>query len=375
VGPSWPRGTLIRVAETTYRLLVLYGPSEDAAGAVCVLGEEALQIGRTIADGAHGFALNQSEVSREHALLEPEPGGGFALRDAGSHNGTYVNRQRVTAPRVLAPCDVVRIGSCLLLFQALEREACRRLQTAERWPVSGLLGSGPSILAVREAVELAACTREPALIRGESGVGKERVAAAIHAQSARSGAFVAVHCAALPHALHESELRDADHGTLLLDEIGDMPLELQAKLLHALAAADIDAKLIATTQVPLETAVEDGRFRGDLYARLRGTTIAVPPLRERREDILELSRHFLARAELGGALDADAAEALLVHDWPANVRELEQTVRQAGRAGTGSGIRFSDLPPSLRIPSIHPRSVLPTTLPQAVPIARPRKLY
>jgi len=386
-----------------YRLLLLYGPSGVTDG-VCVLSDEALRLGRSVAEGARGLALNHAEVSREHALLEPEPGGGFAVQDLGSHNGTFVNRERVTR-RVLAHGDVVRIGSCLLLFQALDSEACRRLLTTARWPAYGLLGSGAGILAVREGVELAARTPEPVLITGESGVGKERVAAAIHAQSGRRGAFVAVNCAALPSALAESELfghvrgaftgaanpnpglfREADQGTLLLDEIGDMPLDLQAKLLRALAVGEVravgasktnhvDVKLVAATHVPLEAAVEAGRFRGDLYSRLLGTTIVVPPLRERREDILELARHFLERAELGSTLDPDAAEALLVHDWPFNVRELEQTAAQAGRAGSGNGVRFSDLPPRLRIPATTTpsRAPLPTTLPQPVPGATPSK--
>jgi transcriptional regulator with GAF, ATPase, and Fis domain len=239
------------------------------------------------------------------------------------------------------------------------------------------------------------------------------VAAAIHARSGRTGAFVAVNCAALPHALAESELfghargaftgagqanvglfREAEGGTLLLDEIGDMHLELQAKLLRALAVGEIrpvgtsrayhvDVKLVAATHVPLEKAVEEGRFRGDLYSRLLGVTIPVPPLRERREDILELTRHFLERADRGGAIDPDSAEALLVHEWPFNVRELEQTVAQAGRAGGAPGIRFTDLPPRLRIPSAVPNQVslsaapnqvpLPPTLPQLAPGTSPSK--
>jgi DNA-binding NtrC family response regulator len=388
---------------TAYRLLLLYGPSE-VADAVCVLSDEPLRLGRSISPGAPGLALNHAEVSREHALLEPVPGGGFVVSDLGSHNGTFVNRERISR-RALTHGDVVRIGSCLLLFQALDSDACRRLLTSARWPAHGLLGSGPGILAVREAVEHAARTPEPVLITGESGVGKERVAAAIHARSGRSGAFVAVNCAALPAALAESELfghvrgaftgaanpsaglfREADQGTLLLDEIGDMPLDLQAKLLRALAIGEVravgaskphhvDVKLIAATNVALEAAVDAGRFRGDVYSRLLGTTIAVPMLRERREDILELARHFLERAQIGRELDPDAAEALLVHDWPFNVRELEQTVSQAGRSGTGSGIRFTDLPPRLRIPATTPpsRPPLPTTLSQPVPGLTPSK--
>lgn len=305
---------------------------------------------------------------------------------------------------MLMPGDVVRVGSCLLLFQALSGEPARRLLTPTRWPATGLLGSGPGILGVREAVSRAARMPEPVLLVGESGTGKERVAAAIHAQSGRTGAFVAVNCAALPHAVVESALfdhlrgaftgtagtnmvlsRKADGGTLLLDEVGDLPLELQAALLRVLAAGDtrptagsnpgqVDVKLVAATHVALQPAVDDGRFRGDLHSRLLGLTITVPPLRERREDILQLTRHFLERAERDGAIDPDAAEALLCHDWPLNVRELEHTVSQAARSGGAPGIRFSDLPPRLRIPTAAPgRAVLPPTRPQLAPGISPSK--
>jgi transcriptional regulator with GAF, ATPase, and Fis domain len=212
---------------------------------------------------------------------------------------------------------------------------------------------------------------------GETGVGKELVAEAIHEHSGREGPFVPVNCAALPNTLAESELFGAvrgaytgadarkglfgraDRGTLFLDEIGEISGEVQAKLLRALAIGEIrpvgsdqpryvDVRVVAATNVDLEAAVARGAFRPDLYARLMAHIITVPPLRERREDILELSRHFLRGA---GKLEitADAAEALLSHHWPYNVRELEQIASALAPAVQKRGtLDIGDLPPRVR---------------------------
>jgi DNA-binding NtrC family response regulator len=222
----------------------------------------------------------------------------------------------------------------------------------QRNPNSELIGVSHCMQRVHDEIRSAASNRLPVLIQGDSGVGKELVAQAIHALS-ESGPFVPVNCAALPEGLVESELFGhargaftnagaesgglfgaAAGGTLFLDEIGEMPLSLQAKLLRALASGEvrgvgqhkprqIDLKVVAATNVDLAAAVEAGSFRGDLFARLRASIVRVSPLHERRDDILPLLRHFLRS---GLALSADAAEALLIHDWPWNVRELAQLV-------------------------------------------------
>jgi transcriptional regulator with PAS, ATPase and Fis domain len=197
------------------------------------------------------------------------------------------------------------------------------------------------------------------IITGESGSGKERVARYVHENSGRNGMFVAVNCAAIPESLAESELfgyrrgaftgadvdrpgafQQAHRGTLLLDEIADLSLPVQAKLLRALEEGavrplgasklvDVDVRVLAASPTSLERLVDEGRFRGDLYARLDGVTLRVPPLRERQEEILPLfSRAFAARAGGGPRLCPEAAEALLVYSWPFNVRELNQVAHR-----------------------------------------------
>jgi transcriptional regulator with GAF, ATPase, and Fis domain len=213
------------------------------------------------------------------------------------------------------------------------------------------------------------------LIEGETGVGKEVVAAAVHQASRRTGPLVPLNCAALPAAIADSELfghvagaytgaagasaglfASARGGTLFLDEIGELPLEIQAKLLRALASREvrpvggtepvkIDVRVIAATHRDLDAEVAAGRFRADLLARLGGWRIRVPPLRERRDDVLLLAGAFLAREGGTTQLSALAAEALVLHDWPYNVRELEQAMRAAAvRAGSTGPVRVDHLP-------------------------------
>jgi transcriptional regulator with GAF, ATPase, and Fis domain len=234
---------------------------------------------------------------------------------------------------------------------------------------------------LRERVRTVARAAVPVLILGETGVGKELVAGEVHRESGRRGPFVAVNCAALPAELVESELfghvkgaftgatgeskglfGEADGGTLFLDEIGEMPFALQAKLLRALATGEVravgaatartvDVRVVAATNVLLDAAVEEKRFRGDLHARLLGSVVPVPPLRERRADILVLVDHFLAAEGCAVEPTPDAAEALLVHRWPYNVRELEQIVRAAAPDAREAGaLGLDQLPPPLRAP-------------------------
>jgi two-component system response regulator FlrC len=194
----------------------------------------------------------------------------------------------------------------------------------------------------------------PIIVQGETGTGKEGLARTVHLQSGRSGAFIAVNCATLPVHLAESELfghrrgaftgadkastglfRAAHHGTLFLDEIQELPPVIQPKLLRVLEQREvlpvgetspvpIDTRIVVATQEPLQAAVATGKFRADLYARLDGLTVVLPPLRHRREDIAPLFLKFL-RQEAGGAipvLDAKLVESLCLYDWPLNVREL-----------------------------------------------------
>ena len=243
----------------------------------------------------------------------------------------------------------------------------------------GLIAAAPAMLRILRLVESLQHSEATVLIGGESGTGKEVLARAIHAHSPRrDGPFVVVNCAAIPAELLESELfghvrgaftgavRDrvgpfelADHGTLFLDEIGEMPPSLQAKLLRVLQDGTYErlgegvmrrthARIIAATNVDLRQAVEQGRFRKDLYYRLRVVPIELPPLRERREDIEPLARHLLARvnARSGRAvrLTPGAMRALLGYDWPGNVRELQNGLEYAVAVSTGQSLQPEDLP-------------------------------
>jgi two-component system response regulator HydG len=243
-----------------------------------------------------------------------------------------------------------------------------------------IVGSGPAMRALETAIDFVARSSAPVLVCGETGVGKELVARAVHARSTRRGAhFVAVNTSAIPSDLLESELfghvrggftgavqarrgllTEADGGTLLLDEIGDMPLGLQAKLLRVLQFGDVrpvggdrthqvDVRVIACTHRDLRALVEEGRFREDLYFRLNVLPIFVPPLRDRREDIPALAAHFLAdalrRAPLSPvrAIAASALRALTESSWPGNVRELASCIERAVVFGVDATIEADAL--------------------------------
>jgi DNA-binding NtrC family response regulator len=222
-------------------------------------------------------------------------------------------------------------------------------------------------------------SRFPALILGETGTGKEVVARAIHNGEAR-GPFVVVDCSALVGPLMESELFGyakgaftgahvqklglldaANGGTAFFDEIGELPLDTQQKLLRALQQKEFRAvgglsqrssnfRVIAATNRDLAMEVEKGRFRQDLYYRLNVMKLRIPPLRERREDIPLLVSHFLGRYGNGQQLPADTMEALQRHDWPGNVRELEHAVQQMIAMNSGQWISLGDLPTNIANP-------------------------
>ncbi|MDX2039078.1 MAG: sigma 54-interacting transcriptional regulator [Isosphaeraceae bacterium] len=246
-------------------------------------------------------------------------------------------------------------------------------------------GSGPAMKRMIDVARKVASSPSPVLIRGESGTGKELLAEAIHLAGPRAGrAFVKVHCAALSQNLLESELfghvrgaftgadRDrvgrfeqADGGTLFLDEIGDINLEVQTKLLRVLQemsfervgssqSISVDVRILAATHQDLEGLIRAGRFREDLYYRLNVIPVRTPSLRERREDIFELSIHFLREhARRAGRsvshLDDDALEALVRYDWPGNIRELENVIERAVVLAEGPALSLHDLPSEIRM--------------------------
>jgi len=264
----------------------------------------------------------------------------------------------------------------------------RELRAAlqERHRIEGIIGESGPMLEVLSLVRRVAPSEATVLIRGESGTGKELIAKAIHFGSPRArGPLVKVNCAALPEALLESELFGhekgaftgaltsrqgrfelANGGTIFLDEIGDLPLHLQAKLLRVLQEREyervgssrsvkVNVRILAASHRPLEALIKAGQLREDLYYRLNVVTILIPPLRERRTDLVLLIEHFLRRfAEKNGktirGLTPEAREILLRYDYPGNVRELENIVERAVVLTRDDVIGSGDLPLTVQEP-------------------------
>jgi two-component system, NtrC family, response regulator AtoC len=262
-----------------------------------------------------------------------------------------------------------------------------RVNTEEN--MEGIIGSSANIQDVLRMISRLKDTRTPVLISGESGTGKELAARAIHFRGSMAETpFIAVDCGSLVPTLMESELfgyekgaftgaskskaglfKAADGGTIFLDEIGELPLEMQAKLLRVLQEKEVrpvgsndkvnvDVRVIAATNRDLEAAYRAGTFRKDLYFRLNVVTIHLPALRDRRSDIPVLVHHFLDRYARGENLQVTAAamKSLLQYDWPGNIRELENCVARAVTLGDHRTIDVGDLPPAIRSESSIPSS-------------------
>jgi DNA-binding NtrC family response regulator len=261
----------------------------------------------------------------------------------------------------------------------LENRSLRR-QVREKYRLENVVGRSEAMLEVYKTAARVAPSSATVLILGESGTGKERVARAIHAASGRaSGPFVPVDCGAIAEGVLESELfghargaftgaqaarrglfEEANGGTLFLDEIGDIGPALQARLLRALQEGEIrpvgtneavavDVRVVAATNKDLEQAVKEARFREDLYYRLNVVTIRLPPLRDRREDVLLLAEHFVAK--LGrpeAAITPPARDLLVAYAWPGNVRELENVIARALALNPSGMIVPEDLPDAIR---------------------------
>lgn len=311
--------------------------------------EQEASVGR---DPSCEVALDAGQVSRRHLVIRRN-GPVSVVEDLGSRNGSYCDGQ-LFGKTSLTHQSVLRIGSAVLLWHAAEGAPANFSELAP-----GLFGG--STLAARLAqLHQVAASRLSVILRGASGCGKERVARAIHARSGRTGRFVGVNCATIPEQLADSQLfghkrgaftgaergeagylAAADGGTLFLDEVLELSAPVQAKLLRALQEREyvpvgetkpvpFDARVVVSTQSSLSEAAARGRFREDLFARLNGYEVTLPLLRERREDIVFLFRHFLAAAYRGNAprLDARAVETLSIYAWPQNVRELENLAQR-----------------------------------------------
>ena len=284
---------------------------------------------------------------------------------------------------LVKPLDLDRIDFVVercVRDQRLRRRAAQlAADAAEPYALSQLVGRDPRMIEIYKTIGAVARARTPVLIRGETGTGKEVIARAIHFNSAEAAEpFVAVNCTSIPESLLESELFGhvkgsftgatgdrkgrfelAGRGTIFLDEIGDTSPAFQAKLLRVLQEREFypvggervrrtEARVVAATHRPLERMVRDGRFREDLYFRLRVVEIVVPPLRERRGDVAVLAEHLLREGAremhvASPVLAPDAAARLASYDWPGNVRELENVLTRALVLARGATLTAGDL--------------------------------
>jgi transcriptional regulator of acetoin/glycerol metabolism len=336
-------------------------------------GEGEWLIGR---DPACAIRLEGNDVSRRHAAIRRTAADAAPqIVDLGSRNGIHVNGSTVASAK-LACGDVVRVGGWVGVVAAAP--------SAFGEIAPGLLGGAVFQAAVAPLRQVAPSSLT-IVLEGETGTGKEIVTHSVHAWSGRTGPLAAVNCAALPEGLAEGELfgyrrgaftgadraspgffRSAEGGTLLLDEVSDLPLPLQAKLLRVLQEGEVqplgetrpvpvDVRIVVASQQPLMDAVREGRFRADLLARLDGITVRLPPLRQRKEDVPHLFSHLLREWTQGRApaVECDLVERLCVHDWPFNVRELVQLVRQLLVLHPGESLlRASHLPARIGTPAV-----------------------
>jgi DNA-binding NtrC family response regulator len=285
----------------------------------------------------------------------------------------------------------------------LEREAGRLRYHAQRGLSSPILTRSEAFRKVIETVEKLAPARTPVLIQGESGVGKELIAQHLHRLSPRANrAFVDLNCAAVASTLLETELfghekgaftgasaeklglvEVADGGTLFLDEVAEMASEVQAKLLRVLDTGTfyrvgaarkrrVDFRLVAATNRDLDAEVDAGRFRRDLFYRIHGVRVHVPPLRQRPEDVPLLVEHFCRMLAISRRFSPEALEALAAYSWPGNVRELRSTVERAGLLAEGAVIGVGDLPPEIVGRPSRAAPLLAMAAPPAEPAAPAR---
>ena len=340
----------------TTRHLNVRGGTISAGGTRLEIGAEPLVVGR---DAASNLVLSDPRVSALHAELLATPRG-VRVRDLGSKNGVWVESVRLTEGYLTEPTTIF-IGPIEVEFEPAQGTERFTLATSERF--HGLYGRSPSMRELFARLERAAQTSLTVLIEGETGTGKELVAQAVHAASAqRKGPFVVVDCGAIPENLaeaalfghargaftgatadRESPFVEANGGTIFLDELGELPIDLQPKLLRALAERRVkavgakdyvpfDARIVAATRRDLSRAVNEGSFRSDLYFRVAQVRVTTPPLRERSEDVPGLVKAFLESKKLAAVyrrITRESMARLVRHDWPGNVRELRNVVEVA----------------------------------------------
>ncbi|MRG90885.1 sigma 54-interacting transcriptional regulator [Polyangium spumosum] len=392
--------------------LVVYAAGDEAA-ATALPRKGAVTIGR---GEGNDVRIDDASVSRRHAVLHV--GGVLRIEDKGSANGTFVRKgddkgAAAETRRVhRAPGETfdVELGDCIVLGSVIavvrrarqEEGPHKAAEDPRRSNTSRVIVEDPGMRALHEEARRAAGSPFNVLLLGETGVGKEILARSIHeASPRRNKPFVAVHCAALSETLLESELfghkkgsftgatedkkglfEAADGGTVLLDEIGELSPSVQVKLLRvledravlrigAVAPRPVDVRFIAATNRDLEAEVERGAFRQDLFYRLNGITLVVPPLRQRTAEIGELAAFFLADAwrklDRKGtpSLAAEARALLERHPFPGNVRELKNAMERAAVLCAGDTVLPEHLPPRIARPSGSPPAQGPAPAPAA----------
>jgi two-component system, NtrC family, response regulator AtoC len=345
------------------RCLLLVVSPDGATRTIEVTAQADVTFGR---DATATVRIDEASVSRLHARVFRHQGATI-LEDLDSRNGTVVNDAKLrNARQELVGGNRIRIGPAEVLVAAVRAlPALTGPATQPSVPGSSVVVADPEMQRVMSVVRRLGALPTTCLILGETGVGKDVVARGIHAASPRaSKPFVRLNCAATPEGLLESELfghergaftgadrrkigyvEAATEGTLFLDEVGELPIGLQAKLLHFLEhrrisrvgsteEIEVDVRVLAATHRRLEEEVSRGRFREDLYYRLAAFTLHVPPLRERKSEVLPLASRFAEElaARLGRTpptVSDDAARALQAYDWPGNVRELRNAIEHA----------------------------------------------
>jgi hypothetical protein len=305
-------------------------------------------------------------VSGEHAELEiggRQNGLTFQLRDLGSRNGTLVAGERIVGSARLRPGDVFEVGRS---FWTIREVRMRKLRAAKASELDPTGTCSPHLHHIHRTLHRLAPSSIPILLRGETGTGKEYLARAIHRVSGRPGPFVVANLAAMSETRVEALLfggkgrpglfEEANGGTLMLDELGELSPPVQAKLLSALiegraarvgedAARNFDVRLVASTLHDLNQMVEAGSFRPDLYSRLAGFVAELPPLRARREDLGLLCRTFVRLLQREGRptrITSNAFRRILGRAWPFNVRQLTQTLTTASLLASGDGTITAD---------------------------------
>jgi DNA-binding NtrC family response regulator len=385
LAPSPGFGPLEMVFEALGRVLVVLDREFRVLRASHVLdelafpGAAAAAIGRPIEEVVGARLFGPTDTLRESLEQGLREEGRRAILRCGEGSARLVSLTAAVLPNeISAHCDP-RARYIVVIRPAETDNGLVQSMLSSH----GLVARSPAMLRIVHLVESLHRSEATVLVTGESGTGKELIARALHANSPRcAGPFVGVNCGALPGELLESELfghvrgaftgavRDrvgrfeaARGGTLFLDEVGDMPLHLQVKLLRVLqerhfervgesTPRPVDARVIAATNVDLAEAIRAGRFRDDLYYRLRVVPIHVPPLRERLEDIPLIAQHLLAH--IGGRegrallLSPDTLAAMTRYPWPGNVRELGNALEYAVATCTGQTIQLENLPPELR---------------------------